>query len=196
MKRYKLKKELPTFKVGDEFYLNARGKLIQAKTGIIAYAGSTLYKFPNILQDWFEEIPERPKTVWDLKEGDECWTIICCELGYNSYKLKFGELAIVLRETGDLYLTKAEAEEALEKQEAEVILRRDTKGFKPDWNDANQVKYRVFYHGETGRLEKESARLSQYGGIHFASFQDANASIMAHEKEWKIFLGVEEQDGD
>ncbi len=76
-KRYKLKKDLPTFKAGDVFEISLAGNLVTRgeciSDCVVAYAAQTLEKFPNILADWFEEIPEEPKTVWDLKEGDECW---------------------------------------------------------------------------------------------------------------------------
>ena len=64
-KRYKLKKDLPTFKEGDEFIRYDNGNLIEIKpngvVGVCAYSASTLEKFPNILTDWFEEIrPAEP----------------------------------------------------------------------------------------------------------------------------------------
>ena len=58
MKYYKLKKDLPTFKKGELFFVDSRGHLIScAHEGIVAYALPTLAKFPNILKDWFMEVP-------------------------------------------------------------------------------------------------------------------------------------------
>lgn len=80
MKKYKLKKDLPTFKAGQEFAIaecNGGLWLIDGYDehgdwygAVMAYAKQTLEKFPNILEDWFEEIPEEAKTVFDLKDGD------------------------------------------------------------------------------------------------------------------------------
>ena len=56
MKRYKLKKDLPTFKEGEIFYLSDAGNLIRESDNVPAYSWSTIDKFPNILTDWFEEI--------------------------------------------------------------------------------------------------------------------------------------------
>lgn len=39
---------------------------------------------------------------------------------------------------GELYLTKEDGEKAIAWQKAEVILKRDTKGFKPDWRKKNR----------------------------------------------------------
>ena len=69
MKRYKLKKDLPTFKAGDEFYLDSNNDLRLKKPDIMAYSHITLEKFPNILKDWFEEIPENKR--WRAEYGGE-----------------------------------------------------------------------------------------------------------------------------
>lgn len=60
MKYYRLKKDLPTFKVGELFFINNYGQLVSNKNkGIVAYSAATLKKFPNILEEWFEET-EKP----------------------------------------------------------------------------------------------------------------------------------------
>lgn len=60
MKRYKLLKDLPTFKAGDLFYISEYGALVydDGDGGVMAYARQTLDMFPNILTEWFEEIQE------------------------------------------------------------------------------------------------------------------------------------------
>lgn len=62
MKRYKLKKDLPTFKAGGAFHINDKGNLVsdnESSKGIVAYSKSTLDKFPSILTDWYEEYEEQ-----------------------------------------------------------------------------------------------------------------------------------------
>ena len=63
MKRYKLKKDLPTFKVGDIFYLTESKNLFHESDGLIDCNWAEIDKFPNILTDWFEEIKE--KNRWE-----------------------------------------------------------------------------------------------------------------------------------
>lgn len=58
MKYYRLKRDLPTFNEGDIFYIDNIGNLVSNKEQIISYTSYTIAKFPNILVDWFEEIPE------------------------------------------------------------------------------------------------------------------------------------------
>jgi glycosylphosphatidylinositol transamidase (GPIT) subunit GPI8 len=71
MKYYRLVKDLPTFKKGTIFYTNEHGSLVSTKDHIVAYVGATIAKFPNILKDWFKEVPapERDKmTKWKFFE--------------------------------------------------------------------------------------------------------------------------------
>lgn len=84
MKRYKLLKDLPTFKVGDEFFINGKGNLIAGtpekpkkviigtgdsiipiEVDLMAYTNETLKQFPNILEDWFEEVDNENKSRID-----------------------------------------------------------------------------------------------------------------------------------
>lgn len=60
MKYYRLMKDLPTFKAGEIFFINNYGQLVSDKNkSIVAYSAGTLEKFPNILEEWFEET-EKP----------------------------------------------------------------------------------------------------------------------------------------
>lgn len=56
MKYYQLTKDMPTFKKGELFWMDEHGSLISNDWNIVAYAGSTIAKFPNILEDWFKEV--------------------------------------------------------------------------------------------------------------------------------------------
>lgn len=202
MKRYKLKKDLPTFKAGDEFFVNDCGDLLlnvshnndsQTEYGITAYCRQTLIKFPNILTDWFEEILERPKTVWDLEDGDLCYII-----AYSPYSDPHPEelywtnasLAEKFRSLGMLYLSEEEARKAIAWNKARAILERDTKGFKPDYGTHSHGHQVYLIDGE---LEIDYCPF-QDGTIRFATEEDAEESIDKHRKEWLTYLGAEKQD--
>ena len=90
MKKYRLLKELPTFKAGEIFKLKG-GNLYYypADNGtenahwsdrIMAYHHKTLDKFPNILEEWFEEV-EEPK---EISETDAAFAILRASLDFNS----------------------------------------------------------------------------------------------------------------
>ena len=57
MKYYKLKKALPTFKKGELFYMNDWGSLYRVRDNLMAYSYKTVAKFPELVEDWFEEVP-------------------------------------------------------------------------------------------------------------------------------------------
>ena len=67
MKRYKLKKDLPTFKRGELFHTDESGNLWrdEGQNGnhwrkeVMAYHCQTIERFPDILTEWFEEYEER-----------------------------------------------------------------------------------------------------------------------------------------
>lgn len=197
MKQYRLKKELPTFKAGDIFEISQNGNLVKRgeciSDCIVTYTARTLEKFPNILADWFEEIPEEPKTVWDLGKGDDAWFI--AGGGVKKYvSMEEIELALFrgMVEVGDGFTTKEEAKKELARRKAKQILLRDTKGFKPDWNDRCQEKYVAYFDHDWGRLETDFwCTYHSQPSLYFATQADAKASIKVHEKEWKTYLGVE-----
>ena len=74
-KRYKLKRDLPTFRAGDIFYLSSMGNLIHESDGVVAYSWSTIDKFPNILTDWFEEIKPAEPLIKDenIRKAVRAW---------------------------------------------------------------------------------------------------------------------------
>lgn len=139
---------------------------------------------PDIMENY--EVVERLKTVWDLKPDDVFYVIDDGRVAGGVW----GQFDYTRnRDAGDVFLTKKDAEKELARRKAKQVLLRDTKGFKPRLSDGYE-HIKVYYTDE-GDL----ATLSDYGlygDIYFELFADAEASIVAHEKEWKIYLGVEE----
>ena len=91
MKKYKLLKDLPTFDAGQMFVLLAENekkichnKVVDetiykqpglymldnnGEVDVMAYAQSTLDKFPDILDEWFEEVEEVEESeAWEPKK--------------------------------------------------------------------------------------------------------------------------------
>ncbi len=206
-KRYKLIKDLPTFKAGEIFEITDYGDLVKYYErnnslrdgwGVTAYCKETIDRFPNILTDWFEEISEKPKTVDDLKFGDEVWLTVIVSEGDSlkpvitpvKYVWHDSDQQRIFRELGEVFLTKEDCDKAIARDKARTILERDAKGFKATKGSSYyQVAYKwridklvpVYYNG-----------LYLYEGIKFATIEDAKESIRKHEKEWKTYLGVGE----
>ena len=143
MKRYKLLKDLPTFNAGDEFVLKEDGCLYLNKvdavkgwlTGVghwkndvMAYHKRTLAQFPNILEDWFEEI-EDPKEHYFISEYGKVFSL-------NEYD-GFNNVANPedYKEIGNYFESEEEAELAVRRLKA--WKRLENKGFKfVGWQDS------------------------------------------------------------
>ena len=103
---------------------------------------------------------------------------------------------------GNIFRTEEEAEKAVEWLKARKVLFDDAKGFKPDWRNTEQFKWSVYYvpgEDEDEDEDKEglystniNTAVNDIPGPYFATREDAEKSIKAHKKEWKIYLGVEE----
>lgn len=184
MKRYKLVKDLPTFKAGDKFHLSINGNLVHDESGEVAYMKHTLKKFPNILEDWFEEIEDAGP--WRPKDGERYWTISglgdCHETSWDDNGLDLARYDI-----GNYFKTREDAVKATEWLKAFKVLRDDTKGYK---NDGWQKNYFVYLNAAKQLcIIDDGSEVSS--PIIFRTEDDAEDSIMKHRKEWLTFLGVE-----
>ena len=211
MKRYKLLKDLPTFKAGDLFYLSKDGDLKYeglnykenadsallygslSDTGIVAYAKQTLEKFPKILTEWFEEIKEPIDSIhWEPKIGDtywfvDYWGVVCSKKWSESIADAHSF------ENGDIYRTEEECKKARNRQLAKARLCR-TSTFKPDFEN-NNSGYVVYYDFRDNKLDICSTACCSYGErVHYKTKEDAIKSIKENKQDWKIYFGIEEED--
>ena len=197
MKRYKLLKDLPTFKAGDLFYISEYGALVHNGgdpdgCNVMAYAQSTLEMFPNILTEWFEEIQEPTDSIhWKPECGEEYWVV-------NSYGLIVKRIwsdsneDLNMYKLGIVHPTKEECEKAHDRRLAEVRLRR-TSTFEPDFEDG-EGGYIVYYDHYGGNLEYSRAVCHSVGEpVRYETIEDAEESAIKHKKDWLIYFGVEEE---
>lgn len=192
MKRYKLLKDLPTFNKGDIFRIDEdSGCLIREKDGVVAYAPYTLGRFNILDSDWFEGIPEGKR--WRAEKDEVYWCVQNDGGVADDYEQRTG-IDDRFYKFGNYFKTEEEAQRAADWLKAFAILRDDTKGFKPDWKDGGQLRWGVEYNYDTNRLSVYLTFGIQCGVIYFASRDDAEESIKAHERQWLTFLncGVEE----
>lgn len=190
MKRYILKKDLPTFNKGETFYLNKRGNLVQEVSGVVAYASTTLAKFNILDSDWFEEAPEHKR--WRVDIYEYYWFLDSAGETHITAERK-DDIDDVRFSIGNYFITEEEAEKARDWLNAFTVLRDDTKGFKPDWGDETTLRYLVVYDHKEKSLSVAYDCHNQYSIIYFKSREDAEASIEKHKKEWLTYLGVEDK---
>lgn len=191
MKRYRLLKDLPTFKAGDLFYISEYGALVYdgGDGDVTAYARQTLDMFPNILTEWFEEIQEPTDSIhWKPKFGDKCWFLsragsVAC--GYWSG----GERDVYRWRAGKIYRTEEECTRARYRELAEVRLRR-TSTFKPDFENDNGG-WVVFYNPRKNIFETQEVYRFDYGEIvRYETEEEAQRSIEKNEEDWLIYFRV------
>lgn len=203
MKRYKLLKDLPTFKAGQLAYISKTGNLIAGtpenqkttETGLIImiYHETTLKKFPNILTEWFEEIEEPVDSIyWKPNNGDEYWYIDDCAGIYrdrwDDESIHFSRYSL-----GLIKRTKEECEKALDRELAEVRLQR-TSTFKPDFENG-KGGWAVYYdHGHETLAVCELDDCDAGEPVRYATREEAKKSIEENEQDWKIYFGIKEEE--
>lgn len=131
MTKYKLLKDLPTFKAGDIFEIdNDRNLyLIDKKDSrhwcerVMAYHHKTLERFPNILEEWFEKIEDDRYWCIDFTEAT-VGGVFTTEYDYESEMDRFNN------KIGNKFETKEGAELAIQKLMALKRLKRQGVEFK------------------------------------------------------------------
>ena len=190
MKRYKLKRDLPTFKAGEIFYLSDMGNLIRESDNVPAYSWSTIDKFPNILTDWFEEVNE--STRWKPETDQKYYFIRTSGYVYDSIwtndSIDDGRFEI-----GNCFQTREEAERTVEYLKALAVVRGDaTKKFVKGENN-----WYVYYDTDSSSIHSSISCSMLGNGIfglpYFATVEDAQRSIEQHKNEWLTIFGVEEE---
>lgn len=203
MKRYKLLKDLPTFKAGEEFFISESGNLIAGtprnpkqitvktryglpmRIDLIAYAQETLEEFPNILKDWFEEIKEAEKPKKYFYIGS---------MGHiESDEPRGWELSLRLRKMiGNHFETEEETERHINYLMAKEVIKQDTKGFKPDWNDEEEDKFFGYWDFKQEKVDYSLVFYIKRADIYFKTLKDIKESLEKHPIEWKTYLTYEQ----
>jgi hypothetical protein len=184
MRYYKLLKDTPIAKAGEIFQQSIGIRGGKEEPVFVTISHSTAGLWANDIKnfdDWFEEIYDVIWAINTLNSRIE-------EISNTQYS----ELAIEnLKSLGLLFATEEEAEKHLERLKARAILIQDTKGFKPDWSNINEEKYYGVWNAKTGELDCLSRMSIKHDDIYFETVDDIGYSFKTHEKEWKIYLGVE-----
>ena len=181
MKRYKLLKDLPFAKAGETFGLHRGG----IKDCITLFKGDeevyTIKVGENVSEmfdEWFEEVREYfyIDSKGDIEYSKNEWN----EDVVEDHKL-----------IGNYFKTKEEAEKHLEYLKAKVIIKQDTKGFKPDWKDIAEDKYYGFWDASVKKLDCIKISILQDDRIYFETRNDIKESFEKHPEEWKTYLTYE-----
>lgn len=200
VKKYKLLKDLPTFKAGEEFFISDSGNLIAGtprnpkqitvetryglpkKIDLMAYANETLEEFPNILTDWFEEVKATPSEYYYITDDGNVDFVVEEEPNLSRRR----------KAIGNIFETREEAEKHLEYLKAKTVIKQDTKGFKPDWNDKDETKYWGYWDFYHNKLDYDWDYGAKRVGILFKTIKDIEESFKKHPEEWRTYLTYEQ----
>lgn len=183
MKRYKLLKDLPFAKAGEVFneWTGERNEKSEKALVNENNITTTLWvKDIEYFDNWFEEVVE------------EFYFID--EKGFVSTLPKnYIHADIHLRQAiGNYFKTKQEAEEYLEYLKAKEVIKQDAKGFKPNWEDEEQMKFCGCWKKLTSKLDYTWERTFKSSTIYFKSLEDIEESLKKHSKEWETYLAYEQ----
>ena len=181
MKRYKLLKDLPFAKAGEELYLkfseDSEFFLVYKDTDK-TYTAELNPEFIDNFDEWFEEAEELKKYYYIGSMGH-----------VENTEYKGWELSVRLRKMmGNYFETYEETERHIDYLLAKEVIKQDAKGFKPDWEYGVQKKYYGcwdFYHKKFG---SSYALFSKNSEIYFQSEEDIEESFKKHPDEWKTYL--------
>lgn len=135
-------------------------------------------------------VKPKPKTVWDLKDGDEYWHISTINNdNYATWNGNAWDLAV--RENGNAFLTKEEAEFDLERRKCEAImLKYGRRTFKPI-----DINYIIQFDNDDKQVFVDFWRLNQFQGtIYFDTEELTQKAIdeIGEERLKKYVFRVEE----
>ena len=183
MKRYKLLKDLPFAKAGEELYI----KRHEDGGYFTLYKDINKMSVCDLHEDYIEDFSE-----WFEEAVEEFYYID--EKGFvTTLPKNYIHADIHLRQAiGNYFKTKEEAEEYLEYLKAKEVIRQDAKGFKPDWLDRDQVKYSGNWNLLTSTVGYVWELMYKGSEIYFKSEEDINESIKKHPDEWRTYLTYEQ----
>lgn len=177
MKRYKLLKDLPYVKAGEEMEMWSDGTIAFTNhPDLPRFNKKDVQMFPL----WFEEIKDSEKHFYIDSRGK-------IEYTHSDWDMGMLQLRKLI---GNHFKTEEEAEKYLAYLKAKAIIKKDAKGFKPDWNNG-KAKYFGYLYGEDNGLYYGTSYFNRSANIFFKSKNDIEESLKQHSEEWKTYLTYE-----
>lgn len=185
MKRYKLLKDIPFAKAGDIVEMWSDGTMAFAgEPNLPRFNKEDVRMFPL----WFEEIKE-PKIFFTIDIYKSKFKEINTDYysGWSALEVKN------IKDLGLLFKTVEKTKKYLKYLKAKEIIKQDTKGFKPDWNNEDENRYRGCWD-----LKKDTTIWMYESGafreplIFFKSVKDIKESFEKHPNEWRTYLTYEQ----
>lgn len=134
------------------------------------YIDEKVEQFKSELIKSIEEKENKPKTVWDLKDGDRYYIIYPRNIEY--YAFNGQDFDIEIRENGNMFLTREEAEFELERRKIEAIMKKYSRPF-----ECEKCNWIIFYDYVHKAIDVTYSANYDYGTIYFESKEVAQKVI-------------------
>lgn len=177
--------------VNEEFYvIDENGKKIGGLISIIFYFDKNMRLNMKLVEsdcrDVFrslmsgeckiEKIPQKPKTVWDLKEEDKYYYIDCYGEINSTFYDRDEDVDII--KCGNAFLTEKEARFEVERRKCEAILLKYGTRDMRSLGDIDAHKYFIVYNNYYNELSISfNQSENSQGTIHFESKEMAQKAI-------------------
>lgn len=93
---------------------------------------------------------------------------------------------------GNYFKTREEAGDCLAYLKARAIIKQDAKGFKPDWQNADEERYCGKWDFDDEIPHISILNIFKAPQIYFKSKKDIQESFKKHPEEWKAYLTYEQ----
>ena len=141
-------------------------------------------------ETYLDQYAEKPKTVWDLEEREECYSLTICGNVHHGF-WDGSSSSIEIRDTGGIFLTKEEAEFEIERRkiETEMLCLGGRRKF-----NRGKDNYFIMYTRIEGLDYVNYHSMHEQGVIYFDSELDAINAVKTIGKDRikKYIFGVEE----
>lgn len=137
--------------------------------------------FLDNFEEWFEELPDINEYFCITDDGNVDFVV------EENHNLSRRRMAI-----GNIFKTQEEAEKYIDYLKAETILKEDTKGFKPDWENEDEYKYSAFLNINHSEPDYETTISERGARIFFRNQKQIEESFKKHPEEWKTYLTYEQ----
>ena len=186
MKRYKLLKDLPFVKAGEIFCEETGKRNGISEITLISENHITTPIWINDIENfdqWFEEIKE-PKIFFTIDIYKSKFKEINTDYysGWSALEVKN------IKDLGLLFKTVEKTKKYLKYLKAKEIIKQDAKGFKPDWQNADEERYCGKWDFDDEIPHISILNIFKAPQIYFKSKKDIQESFKKHPEEWKTYL--------
>lgn len=137
--------------------------------------------FLDNFEEWFEELPDLNEYFYITDDGKVDFVV------EENHNLSERRMAI-----GNIFKTQEEAEKRIDYLNAETILKEDTKGYKPNWENEDEYKYSAYWNINRSEPDYDTTISERGARIFFRNQKQIEESFKKHPEEWKTYLTYEQ----